>query len=52
MVFDREGKVIAQGKSFEEDLVLFDSDTLVGEMHEQIEGDDPSVYAAAGSRHA
>lgn len=46
MVFDREGKVIAQGKSFEEDLVLFDSDTLVGEMHEQIEGDDPSVYAA------
>ncbi len=46
MVFDREGKVIAQGKSFEEDLVLFDSDTLVGEMHQQIEGDDASVYAA------
>jgi NAD+ synthase (glutamine-hydrolysing) len=46
MAFDREGKVIAQGKSFEEDLVLFDSDTLVGEMHQQIEGDDPSVYAA------
>ena len=46
MVFDREGKVIAQGKSFEEDLVLFDSDTLVGEMHQQIEGDDPTVYAA------
>jgi NAD+ synthase (glutamine-hydrolysing) len=46
MVFDRDGKVIAQGKSFEEDLVLFDSDALVGEMHQQIEGDDPSVYAA------
>lgn len=46
MVFDREGKVVAQGKSFEEDLVLFDSDTLVGEMHQQIEGDDPSIYAA------
>jgi NAD+ synthase/NAD+ synthase (glutamine-hydrolysing) len=46
MVLDRGGKVIAQGKSFEEDLVLFDSDTLVGEMHQQIEGDDPSVYAA------
>jgi NAD+ synthase (glutamine-hydrolysing) len=46
MAFDREGKVIAQGRSFEEDLVLFDSDTLVGEMHQQIEGDDPSVYAA------
>jgi NAD+ synthase (glutamine-hydrolysing) len=46
MVFDREGKVIAQGKSFEEDLVLFDSDTLTGEIHQQIEGDDASVYAA------
>ena len=46
MVLDRGGKVIAQAKSFEEDLVLFDSDTLVGEMHQQIEGDDPSVYAA------
>jgi NAD+ synthase (glutamine-hydrolysing) len=46
LVFDREGKVIAQGKSFEEDLVLFDSDALTGEMHDQIEGDDPSIYAA------
>jgi NAD+ synthase (glutamine-hydrolysing) len=46
MVFDREGKVIAQGKSFEEDLVLFDSDTLVGEMHQQIEGEESSIYAA------
>ena len=46
MVFDREGTVIAQGKSFEEDLILFDSDALTGEIHEQIEGDDPSVYAA------
>ncbi|HEV2699341.1 MAG TPA: NAD+ synthase, partial [Terriglobales bacterium] len=46
LVFDREGKVIAQGKSFEEDLILFDSDALTGEMHDQIEGDDPSIYAA------
>jgi NAD+ synthase (glutamine-hydrolysing) len=46
LVFDREGKVIARGKSFEEDLVLFDSDALTGEMHDQIEGDDPSIYAA------
>ena len=46
LVFDREGKVIAQGKSFEEDLVLFDSDTLVGEMHQQTEGEEPSIYAA------
>ncbi len=46
MVFDREGKVIAQGKSFEEDLVLFESDALSGEIHEQVEGEDASVYAA------
>jgi NAD+ synthase (glutamine-hydrolysing) len=46
LVFDREGKVIAQGKSFEEDLILFDSDTLTGETHEQIEGEEASIYAA------
>jgi len=46
MVFDREGNVIAQGKSFEEDLIIFDSDSLSGEMHEQIEGEEASIYAA------
>ncbi len=46
LVFDREGNVIAQGKSFEEDLILFDSDALTGEIHQQIEGDDASIYAA------
>lgn len=46
MVFDREGKVIAQGKSFEEDLIFFDSDTLRGEIHEQIEGEEASIYGA------
>src|SRR6266478_1293430 len=46
MVFDREGKVIAEGKSFEEDLILFDSDSLTGEIHEQIDGEEASVYSA------
>ena len=46
MVFDREGNVIAQGKSFEEDLIFFDSDVLTGDMHEQIEGEEASIYAA------
>jgi NAD+ synthase/NAD+ synthase (glutamine-hydrolysing) len=46
LVFDREGRVIAQGKSFEEDLILFDSDSLTGEMHEQIEGEDASIFSA------
>src|SRR6202451_2936063 len=46
LVLNREGEVIAQGKSFEEDLIYFDSKTLTGEMHEQIEGEEASVYAA------
>jgi NAD+ synthase (glutamine-hydrolysing) len=46
VVLNREGEVIAQGKSFEEDLVYFDSNTLAGEMHEQIAGEEASVYAA------
>ena len=46
LVLNREGEVIAQGRSFEEDLLYFDSATLTGEMHEQIAGDDASVYAA------
>ena len=46
LVFDRGGKVIAQGKSFEEDLVFFDSDTLTGEIHEQLVPGEPSIYAA------
>jgi NAD+ synthase/NAD+ synthase (glutamine-hydrolysing) len=46
MVLDRVGNVIAQGKSFEEDLIFFDSDSLAGEMHEQIAGEEASVYAA------
>src|ERR1700684_113033 len=46
VVLNREGQVVAQGKSFEEDLIFFDSQTLTGEMHEQIAGDDASVYSA------
>ena len=46
IVFNAEGKVIAQGKSFEEDLVYFDSKTFTGDLHEQIEGEEASVYAA------
>lgn len=46
LVLNREGKVIAQGRSFEEDLIYFDSQTLTGEMHEQIAGDEASAYHA------
>ena len=46
LVINSDGTVIAQGKSFEEDLVLFDSANLTGEMHRQIAGDDASAYHA------
>ncbi len=46
VVLNREGTIIAQGKSFEEDLIYFDSETLTGDLHEQIPGDEASAYAA------
>ena len=46
LVLNREGQVIAQGKSFEEDLIYFDSKDLTGDMHEQIAGDEASAYSA------
>ena len=46
LVLNREGNVVAQGKSFEEDLLYFDSQTLSGEMHEQVPGEEASAYAA------
>jgi NAD+ synthase (glutamine-hydrolysing) len=46
LVIAPDGQVIAQGKSFEEDLIYFDSQALTGEMHEQIVGDEASAYGA------
>ena len=46
LVLNREGKIVAQGRSFEEDLIYFDSQNLTGEMHEQIPGDEASAYSA------
>jgi NAD+ synthase/NAD+ synthase (glutamine-hydrolysing) len=40
------GHVVAQGKSFEEDLIYFDSSNLTGEMHEQLAGEEATAYAA------
>ncbi|HVP50535.1 MAG TPA: NAD+ synthase [Terriglobales bacterium] len=41
-----DGRVVAQAKSFEEDLVFFDSETVAGDMHPQVEGAEASAYAA------
>jgi NAD+ synthase/NAD+ synthase (glutamine-hydrolysing) len=46
IVLNADGEIIAQAKSFEEDLICFDSETLTGDIHQQIEGDEASVYAA------
>ena len=46
VVIAPDGRVIAQGKSFEEDLVYFDSQTLIGDMHAQVEGEEASAYEA------
>ena len=40
------GEPIAQARSFEEDLILVDTDTMTGDMHDQIQGDEGSAYAA------
>src|SRR5271166_4831933 len=41
-----DGKIIAQAKSFEEDLVCFDSESLTGDIHHQDEGIEASAYSA------
>jgi NAD+ synthase/NAD+ synthase (glutamine-hydrolysing) len=46
VVIAPDGRVIAQGKSFEEDLIYFDSDKLTGDMHAQIAGEEASAYQA------
>jgi NAD+ synthase (glutamine-hydrolysing) len=46
LVLAPDGRVVAQARSFEEDLVFFDTETLSGEMHPQVEGEEASAYAA------
>ncbi len=46
MVIAPDGRIVAQAKSFEEDLVIFDSETMQGDMHEQIAVGIPSAFAA------
>lgn len=41
-----DGRIVAQARSFEEDLVYFDPDQLTGEVHEQPAGLEASAYAA------
>ncbi len=45
-VLSPEGKVIAQARSCEEDLIYFDSQSLTGDVNEQVASDEASVYGA------
>ena len=46
LVIAPDGQVVAQAKSFEEDLIYFDSQKLTGDMHPQIAGEEASAYQA------
>lgn len=46
LVIAPDGSIVAQAKSFEEDLVFVDTNTLHGDLHPQIEGEEASAYAA------
>lgn len=41
-----DGLVLAQAKSFEEDLILFDTATLKGDTHERVTGAEGSAFSA------
>jgi NAD+ synthase/NAD+ synthase (glutamine-hydrolysing) len=46
LVISPDGQVVAQARSFEEDLVFFDSSTLSGDLHEPLEGVEANTCAA------
>jgi NAD+ synthase (glutamine-hydrolysing) len=46
MVIAPDGSVVAQGKSFEEDLVFCELDTLRGDRHATAANDEASAFAA------
>jgi NAD+ synthase/NAD+ synthase (glutamine-hydrolysing) len=46
VVMAPDGRVVAQAKSFEEDLIFFDTEKLAGDLHPQIAGLESSVYEA------
>jgi NAD+ synthase/NAD+ synthase (glutamine-hydrolysing) len=46
LVIAPDGRVIAQAKSFEEDLIFFDTQSLTGDIHEQDDSVEASAYAA------
>jgi len=46
VVIAPDGRTVARAKSFAEDLVIFDTETLQGDLHDQVAGEEASAYAA------
>jgi len=46
LVMAPDGRIVAQAKSFDEDLIYFDPNALTGDIHDQVEGEATSAYAA------
>ena len=46
LVLGPDGAIIAQARSFEEDLIFFDAASLTGDLHPRDEGEEASAYAA------
>jgi NAD+ synthase (glutamine-hydrolysing) len=46
LALNTAGEVVAQAKSFEEDLILVDTAAMTGDMREQVASDEGSAYAA------
>src|SRR5215470_13986059 len=46
LVIAPDGRTVARARSFEEDLIIFDSETLEGDVHEQVQGEEATAYAA------
>jgi NAD+ synthase/NAD+ synthase (glutamine-hydrolysing) len=46
LALGRDGEVIAQAKSFEEDLVFVDTESLAGDIHSQPESEEEATYRA------
>lgn len=46
IALNSDGEIIAQARSFEEDLILVDTDSMTGDIHEQVSGEEGSAYAA------
>ena len=46
LALGRDGQVIAQAVSFEEDLIFVDTEALTGDMHPQTDNEDEAIFRA------